>query len=199
MQVGLGLALTASASALLLATALRAAARRPLGMSAAGGGGGGDVRFGKFSIPASQVFYESASRLSLALVNLRPIVPGHVLVVPRRVVPRMSDLTDEELVDLWRSVRRIAGVVEARHGASASNVAVQDGPAAGQTVPHVHVHILPRKRADFARNDDVYDALEQFDARPQSALVVPSDVDRVDRTAAEMAAEADELRALFAK
>jgi bis(5'-adenosyl)-triphosphatase len=190
-----GLAIKLSASALLLATALRVAPRRPLSMSASGG----EIRFGKFVIPASQVFYESASRLTLALVNLRPIVPGHVLVVPRRVVPRMSDLTDEELIDLWRSVRGIAGPIEARYGAGASNVAVQDGPAAGQTVPHVHVHILPRKHEDFARNDDVYDALEKFDGRPKSVLVVPSDIDRVDRTAAQMAAEADELRSLFAK
>jgi bis(5'-adenosyl)-triphosphatase len=104
-----GLAIKLSASALLLATALRVAPRLPLSMSASGG----EIRFGKFVIPASQVFYESASRLTLALVNLRPIVPGHVLVVPRRVVPRMSDLTDEELIDLWRSVRRIAGPIEA--------------------------------------------------------------------------------------
>ena len=37
---------------------------------------------------------------------------------------------------------------------------LQDGPAAGQSVPHVHVHVLPRKKGDFANNDEVYDAID---------------------------------------
>lgn len=37
---------------------------------------------------------------------------------------------------------------------------MQDGPAAGQSVPHVHIHILPRRAGDFERNDQVYDAIE---------------------------------------
>jgi len=36
----------------------------------------------------------------------------------------------------------------------------QDGPCAGQTVPHVHIHILPSKQGDFAKNDEVYDAID---------------------------------------
>ena len=50
--------------------------------------------------------------------------------------------------------------MESFHGSTSSNVAVQDGPGAGQSVPHVHVHILPRRPTDFANNDDVYEALE---------------------------------------
>jgi len=119
-------------------------------------------------------------------------------VIPRRVVPRLADLTDEELCDLWRSAREIAGKVETLHGATASNVAVQDGRAAGQSVPHVHVHILPRASGDFARNDDVYDELEKFDGRPIGPnLVVPADADRKDRSAVQMAEEAVALRELW--
>ena len=40
------------------------------------------------------------------------------------------------------------------------NDIMQDGPLAGQTVPHVHIHVLPRKKGDFERNDEVYDAID---------------------------------------
>ena len=42
----------------------------------------------------------------------------------------------------------------------AESMCIQDGPAAGQTVPHLHVHLLPRKFGDFEPNDKVYDAID---------------------------------------
>ena len=80
----------------------------------------------------------------MAFVNLRPLVPGHVLVTPRRAVMRTAELSPAEADVLWDTVRRVQAVVEAAHGASASEVGVQDGKGAGQSVPHVHVHIIPR-------------------------------------------------------
>lgn len=156
------------------------------------------IRFGKYPIAPEQIFYRSNAGLTVAFVNLKPIVQGHVLVSPVRVVPKLNDLDDAEVCDLWRSVHHIAGELERHYDCSASNIAVQDGAAAGQTVPHVHVHVLPRRRGDFTDNDEVYDKLEEFDARrPQERLQVPKDEDRKPRTMAEMAEEATELRALF--
>ena len=168
---------------------------------------GGGAPFGRFWIPASCIFLETPH--SVAFVNLRPIVPGHVLVMPRRVVPYLRDLTDgEEYDDLWRTVRRVQAMLR-RHtfhnnAADDANVAVQDGPGAGQSVPHVHVHILPRHASDtFAgnRNDAIYEALERWAPRendnnnPSPArLQVPPDTERRDRSEAEMAAEAEEYR-----
>lgn len=125
------------------------------------------IMFGKFDIDPAHVFYKSPNQLTFALVNLRPLVPGHVLVVPVRVVPRLKNLSDEEYDDLWRSVRIIQGVLEAYHGASSSNVAVQDGLHAGQSVPHVHVHILPRRGDDYyntapIHNDQIYQDLQKW-------------------------------------
>lgn len=103
-----------------------------------------DHTFGPHTIPASTVFLRSPTALSVAFVNLRPLLPGHVLVSPRRVVAQLSELSAAEAADLWRTVRSVQRVVEMFHGADAADLGVQDGKIAGQSVPHVHVHIIPR-------------------------------------------------------
>jgi bis(5'-adenosyl)-triphosphatase len=114
--------------------------------------------FAAFWIPPSTVF--ARSRHARAFVNLKPILPGHVLVCPARPCPRLKGLTDEETADLFGLVRQVASLVERAHEASAVQVAVQDGPAAGQTVPHVHVHVVPRRTGDLPASDDVYRLLD---------------------------------------
>lgn len=76
-------------------------------------------------------------------MNLRPLVPGHVLIIPKRVVERNQDLRQNESLDLWRSVREVQQIMQRAHQGDGFNVAIQDGKAAGQTVPHIHVHVLP--------------------------------------------------------
>lgn len=159
-----------------------------------------DMRFGKFLIASDNIFY--SSKLSFGFVNLRPIVPGHVLVVPNRVAPRLVDLTADEYSDLWLSVREIQNMLTHKYKATAFNIAVQDGIHAGQSVPHAHVHILPRAEGDFARNDDVYDELEAWAPREDASrakprLEVPEDEDRKDRTPEQMAEEAAQYRNIF--
>ena len=150
---------------------------------------GAGFAFGPISIPRSQVFYETPS--TFALVNLKTVVRGHVLVCPRRVVAKFTDLTPDEIADLWRSVADVQRRIERAHDTTSSTLAIQDGPLAGQSVPHVHVHVLPRREGDFERNDDVYDALE---GRTSKAL---DNDEREPRTAEEMRIEADAFRALF--
>jgi len=160
------------------------------------------ILFGKFRISAEQIFYSSPTKLTVAIVNLRPLVPGHVLVVPRRVVPRLGQLTGEEYTDLWSSVRIVQNAIEKRYKAQGSNVAVQDGRCAGQSVPHVHVHILPRLPGDFEVNDDVYVELDNWAPREEMKVVggnqeMLKDEDRRDRSIDEMADEARLYRNLL--
>jgi bis(5'-adenosyl)-triphosphatase len=165
-----------------------------------------EIKFGKFNISPSQVFYKSPTGLTYGLVNLRPIVTGHVLVIPMRIVPKLSDLTGDEYDDLWRSVRIIQTQLEGHYSAGGFNIAVQDGKVAGQSVPHVHVHVLPRVQNDFERNDDIYDELEDWAPTEASRLKkldgkvelqVPDDEDRRDRTMEEMEMESSAYRVLF--
>ncbi|KAM0792820.1 hypothetical protein ACM66B_002586 [Microbotryomycetes sp. NB124-2] len=120
----------------------------------------GQFRFASFSI-VNQVFFQSS--LSLGLVNLKPLVPGHVLVIPKRVVPRFRDLTPAEVADLFACTHQISQVIEKEYKAHALNLAIQDGVAAGQSVPHVHVHLIPRVTGDFEPTDELYNALEDVD------------------------------------
>jgi bis(5'-adenosyl)-triphosphatase len=100
---------------------------------------------------------------SFALVNLKPLLPGHVLVSPRRVAPRFSDLTQTEVTDLYLTVQRVARMIERVYDASSLNIAMQDGADAGQSVAHVHAHVIPRKKADLddrGGGDAIYGMLE---------------------------------------
>ena len=149
-----------------------------------------NISFGPYTIQSSQLFYESSK--CYGLVNLKPIVPGHVLIIPKRVIARYKDLTPDEAADLYDTVYKISPILEKHYNAEALNIAMQDGKDAGQSVPHVHVHMLPRKPNDFKRNDDVYEHLEK-----QNLDKVIQEEERKPRTLEEMAAEATVLRTLF--
>ncbi|XP_031405618.1 bifunctional bis(5'-adenosyl)-triphosphatase/adenylylsulfatase FHIT isoform X2 [Punica granatum] len=149
--------------------------------------------FGPYKISSKEVFYTTP--LSFAFVNLRPVLPGHVLVCPRREVKRFVDLTAEETNDLWLAAKKIGGQLEIFHKASSLTFTIQDGPDAGQTVPHVHVHILPRKAKDFKNNDEIYDAIDEKGKELKQKLNL--DQERKDRSLDEMTQEADDYRKLF--
>ncbi|ANB13376.1 Hnt2p [Sugiyamaella lignohabitans] len=115
------------------------------------------VMFGNFNV-TSQVFYQSQK--SFGLVNLKPILPGHVLVCPLRRVSRISGLTGEEAADFYATVQKISLAIEKYYHADGLNISIQDGPLAGQSVPHVHCHIIPRKLDDLPNIDDIYRLLD---------------------------------------
>lgn len=145
-------------------------------------------RFGQHLIKPSVVFLKT--ELSFALVNRKPVVPGHVLVCPLRPVERFRDLNPDEVADLFQATQRVGTVVEKHFQGTSLTLAMQDGPEAGQTVKHVHIHVLPRKAGDFGRNDDVYDELQKHDKEEEDAPAVW-------RSEEAMAAEAAALRVYF--
>lgn len=100
-------------------------------------------------------------------MNLKPLLPGHVLVSPRRIVPRFNDLSAAEVQDLFLTVQRVSRMVERVFSATSLNIAIQDGVDAGQSVPHVHAHVIPRKKHDLEHKggtDAIYEMMESEDA-----------------------------------
>ncbi len=77
-----------------------------------------------------------------------PVAPGHSLIISRRHVASWFDLTDEELASLNDALRWARTDVEAELGPDGYNLGVNDGVAAGQTVMHVHIHLIPRYEGD---------------------------------------------------
>jgi histidine triad (HIT) family protein len=84
----------------------------------------------------------------LAFLDIRPISRGHTLVVPKKHTADLTDTSPDTLVDLVTIGRRIALAARATDLADAINVVLNDGPAAFQTVRHIHLHILPRRNGD---------------------------------------------------
>ncbi|XP_044879330.1 bis(5'-adenosyl)-triphosphatase isoform X2 [Mauremys mutica] len=89
-------------------------------------------RFGQHLIKPSFVFLKT--ELSFALVNRKPVVPGHVLVCPLRPVERFRDLRPEEVIDLFQTTQMVGNVVEKHFCGTSLTISIQDGPEAGQTV-----------------------------------------------------------------
>ncbi|ONK78035.1 uncharacterized protein A4U43_C02F13520 [Asparagus officinalis] len=89
----------------------------------------------------------------------------------------------------------VGGKLEQYHEASSLTFGIQDGPQAGQTVPHVHIHVIPRKKGDFEKNDEIYEAMDVKEKELKDKLDL--DIERKDRSFDEMAREADAYRVLF--
>jgi diadenosine tetraphosphate (Ap4A) HIT family hydrolase len=77
-----------------------------------------------------------------------PVSPGHALVVPRRHVAVWADLTREERIDIMDGIDIARAAIETKRSPDAYNIGINDGIAAGQTVMHVHMHVIPRYQGD---------------------------------------------------
>mmetsp|Transcript_13218 Transcript_13218/g.26839 ORF Transcript_13218/g.26839 Transcript_13218/m.26839 type:complete len:158 (+) Transcript_13218:1795-2268(+) len=144
--------------------------------------------FGPWKLNPSEVFY--LTERVMCFVNLKPVVPGHVLISPRRICPKLADLDDAELQELWRVAAVIAPRIQREFGGTGVTYALQDGPTAGQTVPHVHIHVLPRRAGDF-------DESRLSEDSHNGVRVDPSSVREEQRSRTAMAQEALQLRSLF--
>jgi len=98
------------------------------------------------SLSRDRLVFES--ELAIAFRDGFPVSPGHTLVIPRRHVASFFDTTPQEQAAMLRLLNLARIDLDHRHHPSAYNVGINDGHAAGQTVPHVHIHLIPRYAGD---------------------------------------------------
>lgn len=92
----------------------------------------------------------AANDLAFAIRDGFPVSPGHTLVVTRRLVATWFEATPEEQAAVMALVNEVKRRLDESHRPDGYNVGFNAGDAAGQTVPHVHVHVIPRYRGDRA-------------------------------------------------
>jgi diadenosine tetraphosphate (Ap4A) HIT family hydrolase len=77
-----------------------------------------------------------------------PVSPGHTLIIPRRHVGSLFELTAQEQGALLDLLAQAKSDIETEHQPDGYNIGINDGAAAGQTVPHLHIHLIPRYQGD---------------------------------------------------
>ena len=99
------------------------------------------------NLPESRII--DASTLAMVVRDAFPVSPGHTLVIPKRHVGSFFDLTELERQDLLSLLDKAKLVIDQEFKPVGYNIGINDGPAAGQTVPHLHIHLIPRYKGDL--------------------------------------------------
>ena len=134
--------------------------------------------------PCSEVYQDASF---MAFMDIHPFSPGHVLVIPKRHWTRVGQVPSDTRQQLFELTCRLAQAVrESSIACDDLHFLINDGRHASQTVPHVHMHILPRRRGDAGAR------IAGLLARPFVSLLGPAPGARLDRQAALIRAHIDQ-------
>jgi diadenosine tetraphosphate (Ap4A) HIT family hydrolase len=97
-------------------------------------------------IDSSRIQLEN--EVAFAILDAFPVSEGHILVVPKKHVTSLYDLPPNEQASLWLLVSEARGYLSGKMHPDGFNIGINDGQAAGQTVMHAHIHVIPRHAGD---------------------------------------------------
>jgi bis(5'-adenosyl)-triphosphatase len=98
-----------------------------------------------------------------AICNIAPIVPGHSLIIPKTHISSMLILSDNEFSEMMIFAKEVTQILLKAFNSDSFNWSVQDNDAAGQTVSHLHLHVVPRHMGDMKEAGDWYPMIRQND------------------------------------
>ena len=87
---------------------------------------------------------------AMALLDAFPLAAGHTIVIPKQHYAKVQDMNEHEAMAVFELLWKVANAVEAGSDVNDSTIAIHNGPDAGQEIPHMHLHIVPRKKGDGA-------------------------------------------------
>ena len=90
-----------------------------------------------------------ANGIAVAIGDGYPVSPGHSLIIPRRHIASIFEATAAEQAALWEMVVKTRELLQAERQPDGFNIGINDGKAAGQTVMHLHIHLIPRYAGDI--------------------------------------------------
>lgn len=85
---------------------------------------------------------------AMSFLDIQPRAPGHSLVIPKAHAVKLADLDDESAAEVFRATKEVVKKLQKALSPDAFTIGINDGEAAGQVVPHLHVNIMPRFRGD---------------------------------------------------
>lgn len=83
-----------------------------------------------------------------AIYDEFPVSDGHVLLIPKRHVESFFDITKKELDDLFELIKKVREIVDRKFNPDGYNIGINEGRAAGRTIDHLHIHVIPRYKGD---------------------------------------------------
>ncbi|HEY1248592.1 MAG TPA: HIT family protein [Nitrososphaera sp.] len=87
---------------------------------------------------------------AMALLDAFPLAVGHTIVIPKQHYAKVQDMNEHDSLAVFELLWKVASAVEVGSDVNGSTIAIHNGPDAGQEIPHMHIHIVPRKRSDGA-------------------------------------------------
>lgn len=121
----------------------------------------------------NQLFSFASADNFKAIYNLSPILPGHCLVLPERHATSLFDLNEEEISSFFSFARKVTAFVCEVFECDAYDWSLQEGNEAGQSIDHLHLHIIPRKPDDLEDSGDWYGLLQKsVDPRNKERLIL---------------------------
>ena len=98
------------------------------------------------SLPSKRIILET--ELSMVIRDSFPVSEGHTLIITKRHIESIFDATKEEQIDLLANLEEAKKILDNKFSPDGYNVGINDGKAAGQTVMHLHTHLIPRYSGD---------------------------------------------------
>ena len=98
------------------------------------------------SLPSKRIILET--ELSMVIRDSFPVSEGHTLIITKRHIESIFDATKEEQIDLLANLEKAKKQLDKTFSPSGYNIGINDGEAAGQTVMHLHIHLIPRYSGD---------------------------------------------------